>query len=95
MSQHDAEPKPPASEAVLHVTRSSDVVAIDAQAERDQDGRWHVRIAVIDTTQAAEDQRGLAYDGVISSEPWYEDTLDELTVGDLETLADEALAAQS
>lgn len=66
----------------MRATRSGDAVEIDAQAERTEDGRWHVSVAAI-------------RDGVAAAEPWYEDTLAAITQADLDKLADEALAAHS
>jgi hypothetical protein len=65
----------------MNAIRKRGGVEIDAEANLDADGRWNVGVIVINN-------------GRIEG-TWYADVLDSLTQGDLDALADEAMAAHA
>jgi hypothetical protein len=65
----------------MNAIRKRGGVEIDAEANLDADGRWNVGVIVINN-------------GRIEG-TWDADVLDSLTQGDLDALADEAMAAHA
>jgi hypothetical protein len=80
----------------MRAVRIGERAEIDAEAELTKRGQWHVRIVVTDLTAGRfENMLGDIVEGITLIEPWYEDTVDVLTMADLDKLADEAMAAHS